>query len=54
MTTTPAAVVCDPEDDWRDDYDDEVLDVRPGDAYCDYCEVDGHSFGSCPRRDDAS
>jgi len=42
------------EEDVFDDYlwDREEVDERPGDAYCLLCEVDGHSFSACPRRDD--
>lgn len=42
--------------DWRDDYDDtpdpydRFLEAIEG--YCDYCEKTGHTFRSCPRRDD--
>jgi hypothetical protein len=47
---------CAPDDeclDWRDAYmqePDEVL--SPPEDYCDYCERVGHTFRSCPRRDD--
>lgn len=29
--------------------DEERFTPEP---YCDYCEQDGHTFRSCPRRDD--
>lgn len=29
---------------------DEAYDIF--EIYCDYCEQDGHTFRSCPRRDD--
>ncbi len=47
---------CAPDDevlDWRYEYmaePDEVL--APPEDYCDYCERSGHTFRSCPRRDD--
>ena len=28
--------------------------LMPDEPYCDYCERDGHTFASCPRRDDDS
>jgi hypothetical protein len=45
-------------------YDDpmEYLDDRENaydawmqlmEGYCDYCEEEGHTFRTCPRRDDA-
>jgi hypothetical protein len=30
---------------------DHDVDDRPVE-YCDYCEVEGHTFRACPRRDD--
>lgn len=33
--------------------DPAVENYRPDlDGYCDYCEKEGHSFSSCPARDD--
>jgi hypothetical protein len=42
----------DPYDDadWRDDYTDD--DHERVEDYCDYCEREGHTYRSCPRRDD--
>lgn len=32
---------------------DDVEHIHPLDRlYCDYCETEGHTFRSCPRRDD--
>ena len=36
--------------DERNAYD-EALDAIEG--YCDYCERSGHTFSSCPKRDDS-
>lgn len=41
----------DPYDDifdgWSSDYTPEIAE-----DYCDYCEREGHTFRTCPRRDD--
>lgn len=45
--------------DWDDDLFVESLwgssafrHNEGADLYCDYCETDGHTFRSCPARDD--
>jgi len=37
--------------EWRELEDEEAYAVS--ELYCDYCEQDGHTFASCPRRDDS-
>lgn len=40
--------------DLDDDLDyDFINHVTWPEDYCDWCETDGHTFRSCPRRDDA-
>ncbi len=31
---------------------DEASFDDPRPLYCDYCETEGHTFRSCPKRDD--
>lgn len=37
-------------DDRENAYDQWMQSVM---GYCDWCEEEGHTFRSCPRRDDA-
>lgn len=38
---------------WRDEADERRHAVTERvEAYCDFCESEGHTFRSCPRRDD--
>lgn len=39
---------------WMDEADDrrKAEQERIPEPYCDYCENDGHTFRSCPMRDD--
>lgn len=41
-------------DAWLDRQNDAALEgfYRTVEGYCDYCEVEGHTFRTCPARDD--
>jgi hypothetical protein len=41
----------------EEEYDEELVPVVTDEQvvdsqYCDYCEIEGHTFKNCPKRDD--